>query len=155
MYPNLFHQSVSYCWTLRLFHSFTLLNNASVSNLVYNLCHHSLLFPSISFYNRDFGVQSLLIFKSFNRLLSCFQKGLTHVYGSESKWKEQFMPQASVSQAPCTVPSKHQLLCEWLWHWTSVFSFVKWASHLVFMSLILSVLQIGWLSTTSQWQCEG
>lgn len=30
----------------------------------------------------------------------------------------QFMPQACISQTPCTVPSKHQLLRKWLGHWT-------------------------------------
>lgn len=70
------------------------------------LCHIHCYFFKISVYNRNFGVISLLIFKSLNRLLGCFQKGFTHINAQKSNVEGAVMfyaPEVSVSRKSLTL----------------------------------------------------
>lgn len=63
----------------------------------------------IDFCTRNFWVKSLLIFKAFNRVLSCFQEDFTHANAQKSSVKETvtfYAPGVFVSQAPYIVPDK-------------------------------------------------
>lgn len=70
------------------------------------LCHIYCYSFKISVYNRNFGVISLLIFKSLNRLLGCFQKGFTHINAQKSNVEGAVMfyaPEVSVSRKSLTL----------------------------------------------------